>query len=1144
MTTASSGITGLLQSIGQYRKKYYQNQLLKGALISVALLLALFLAINALEYFGRFPSVVRGGLLFGYVAAFCMTLYYWVLKPLIHLSGLKKPLSDEAAARQIGQHFPEVGDKLINTLQLTRLPASDLIEASVRQKSSQLLIVRFSDAITFRENNKYLKYTAYPIAAVAMILLFNPSFFTTSSERILHFNTHYNDAPFTFQLENESMKAFRNENFTVKLNLEGNALPQAVYLVLNGTRFKLNTDGPRSHSYTFKNLQRDLAFHFDAAGYQSSTFRIQVIERPSLLSFDVNLHYPAYLRKPAESLNNAGNLTVPEGTRIEWQFKTAATRGLGVRFDTDSVRHEAKSARNGQYTLAQTVRKSSPYQLLLHNDDLPEGEALNYYVNVIPDQHPELSMENFQDTTLYNYLVAGGSISDDYGFTRLSLFYTVYRDGDTDDSKKTPEHLEIPFNKLVNTQSFYFQWYLDSLQLNPGDRIEYYAQVWDNDGVNGPKSTRSRPLQFEIPGKSQIEAEIDRSVQETQEQIEKTLNKAKSLEKDLENLENRLKTNNELDFQERKQAEDILKKREELLQEIQTLQEKNSISNDKSRQFDQQSESVRKKMDELQKLMDDLLNEENTSLYQELQKLLEQKQSERMAKLLERLRNKERNTEKELERTLNLFKKLQLEQKMEQTSKNLEELAGKQEELAEETSEPRNEKDPAGKEGTKEDPENKDAEKDTDTENNDGSNQQDHEKNESLIEKQDAIKTEFERIREELEKLEQLGEEIQQPVDTQQEEQNNAAEQMKNSKSELSQRQNQKAAQSQKKAAQSMRNMSQQMQQNMQDSQTMQLQEDMDALRDILENLLTLSFDQEQLMKDFRGVSLSDPRFVALGQQQLKLQDDAKIVEDSLYALANRVLQIQSFITRELNDMKFHMDESVKSIKDRQLAQVTSRQQFAMTSMNNLALMLSDIFRQMQQAMAMAMMMPGASGKEPQSGQSPGEMQQQLNSQMREMGKGSQPGEGRGGNRSEQLARMAAEQAAIRELLQKLLDDQKGTAFGQQYGKELQEMMEQMDKSETEIVNKRVSQELIKRNEELVTRLLESEKALREQDEDDKRKGETARQIQRQPPAAFEEYIKSKEQQTELLRTVPANFAPFYKRETDAYFQKYQGTSR
>ena len=335
-----------------------------------------------------------------------------------------------------------------------------------------------------------------------------------------------------------------------------------------------------------------------------------------------------------------------------------------------------------------------------------------------------------------------------------------------------------------------------------------------------------------------------------------------------------------------------------------------------------------------------------------------------------------------------------------------------------------------------------------------------------------------------------------------------------------------------------MKKMSKSMQEAMEAAEMEQMQENLDALRDILENLITLSFDQEALMKDFRGVSLQDPRFIKLGQQQLKLKDDAKVVEDSLYALANRVVQIQSFITRELNDMRSYMDESVKGIKDRQINVATSKQQFSMTSMNNLALMLSDVFKQMQEQMAMAMPGSGKGKKGKQKGEKPGigEMQEKLNGEMKQLGQGQ---EGKG-NSSEKLARMAAEQAAIRKMVQDLMESQKGTEVGKQMGKELQEIAEKMDETETDLVNKKITPDLIKRNQEITTRLLESEKAMKEQDEDEQRKAQSAKQNPRQPPAAFEKYIRDKEKQTELLRTIPPAFSPFYKREVDTYFRKYQ----
>ena len=526
MTPFNPAMEGLLLRIQEYRQKYYQNRLLKGIIFSLALLLTVFLFFNTLEYFGRFSSAVRGMLFFGFLAVLVFSFFQWVVQPLIHLSGLKKPISDEDAALQIGNYFPEIGDKLVNTLQLRNLSGtqSDLIEASIRQKSGQLLIVKFSDAIRFNENKKRIQYAIYPLAAIAAILLFNPSFFTSSSDRIIHFQKNYTYAPFSFLIENKNLKAFRNEDFVLKLKLKGEALPQAVYLVQNGTRFKLNQDDTDNFSFTFKNLQRDVAFSFDAAGFVSDDYRITVAERPSLLSFDVNLHYPAYLNKPAEGLNNVGNVSVPEGTTIEWNFNTSSTNSLGIRFENDSALYAGKEKDGEHFEIRRSVRRSAQYQVLLKNNESENADKIGYFINVIPDKFPVMNLENFQDTTLYNYLVLGGSISDDYGFSQLKMFYSIKRENEK--APSPAKSIPIPFNKTVNTQSFFFQWYVDSLKLAPGDKIEYYAQVWDNDGVNGAKSARSRSIQFTVPSKDQMEAEIKKSEQETENQMQSAMKKA------------------------------------------------------------------------------------------------------------------------------------------------------------------------------------------------------------------------------------------------------------------------------------------------------------------------------------------------------------------------------------------------------------------------------------------------------------------------------------------------------------------------------------------------------------------------------------------------------------------------------------------
>ncbi|HSI89563.1 MAG TPA: hypothetical protein VK927_00530, partial [Adhaeribacter sp.] len=165
---------------------------------------------------------------------------------------------------------------------------------------------------------------------------------------------------------------------------------------------------------------------------------------------------------------------------------------------------------------------------------------------------------------------------------------------------------------------------------------------------------------------------------------------------------------------------------------------------------------------------------------------------------------------------------------------------------------------------------------------------------------------------------------------------------MNDAKESLQKNQNKKAGKAQKSAAGKMDKMAKKMEESKQSSDMDQAQENLDDLRAILENLLKLSFDQEELMKSFRSVNQSDPRFVALGQQQLKLKDDAKMIQDSLYALAKRVFQIQSFVTREVGNMNQQINSSLQEIKERNVGKATGHQQMAMTSINNLALMLND----------------------------------------------------------------------------------------------------------------------------------------------------------------------------------------------------------
>lgn len=139
-----------------------------------------------------------------------------------------------------------------------------------------------------------------------------------------------------------------------------------------------------------------------------------------------------------------------------------------------------------------------------------------------------------------------------------------------------------------------------------------------------------------------------------------------------------------------------------------------------------------------------------------------------------------------------------------------------------------------------------------------------------------------------------------------------------------------------------------------------------------------------------------------------------------------------------------------------------------------------------------------------------------------------------GQGQSEQLAKMAAQQEALRRQMQQIMDKIKKDG-GSNPGGNITEMMEQ---TENDIVNKRITQETMKRQQDIMTKLLESEKAEREREQDEQRKSNEAKNQQISNPSQFLEYKRLKEKEMELLQTLPPSLTPYYKEKVNNYFNQ------
>jgi len=1103
----------LLLKLDVFIRKYYKNQMIRGILYCLAIIFFTYLVVTLAEYFGRFSIAMRTFLFWSFIGGVLFVIGKFLLLPLSKIFRLGTIISHEQAAQIIGKHFPHVQDKLLNTLQLKSMSIegdNSLIEASIAQKISELRPVPFSSAIDFRENRKYLKWVLPPVSIVLILLFAAPSILTKPTERLIkHGQIVAEEAPFTIRVTNENLTTPENRDYTVNIELNGAEIPEKVYVMIGSQQFQLEKQSAISFTHTFKNVQSDVAFAFNANGFLSDQYELKVIPAPRLLDFGISLNFPTYLKRAGENIQNTGDLVVPEGTQVQWNFNTQNNDRLLLHFGDSTYTLPTGGDRA---SFRQTAVQSAGYSIQTSNQYIPLGDSIHYRIQVIPDLHPSISMQEEKDSTSFQWAYFTGEVKDDYGFRRLTFNYRLSK-RNNEPAQDNLHTIDLPINTEATGDIFFHSWNLGELGILPGDVFTYYFEIWDNDGFRGSKSATTGEREYHVPTEEELEKNIEQQNEDIKDKLEESVKEAKDIEKQLEELQRQLLDKQDMNWQDKKKLEELLKRQQELQKQVEEIQEQNQQKNKQENEFNQPNEKLQEKQKQLEQLMEQVMTPELQQLMEEMQRLMEELNKEEIQKELDKMDLTNEDMEKELDRALEQFKQLEFEQKMEKTIEKLDKLAEEQEKLANES-----------------------EQKDT--------------KSEDLKSKQDSLNKEFDELKKELDELKKLNEELENPngmPDTDSQEQEIDQDQKKSS-DELSKSKKSNASKSQKSAAKKMQEMADQMQMAMDSQEQEQQEEDMESLRALLENIITLSFDQESLMNNFGKIDSKDPNYNRLGQTQRKLKDDAKMVEDSLFALSKRVPQVSAAVNREINLVNENMDKALMSIPDRRTPEITSSQQYVMTSFNNLALMLDEALKQMQMQQQSSNSKPGSgscnkpggSGNKPKpsAGQLK-KMQEGLSKQLEEMkkqGKNQGKNNSQGQQMSKQLAEMAAKQAAIRKAVEEKAAELNQDGSGN--GNELKQIAKEMEQLQKDIVNNQITEESVRRQRDIEIRLLKAEEAELTRDRDNERKSNEARDYPVSNPMKYEEYMRKKQQETELLKTVPPTLKPYYKEKVNSYFIK------
>ena len=1136
----------ILHAIEGFIRKYYKSRIIRGSLWTVGIVVAVFLVVVAVEHWGWLPSVGRGLLFWSSVAVLTACVGLLIVLPWAKMKGIARHRMNRAeAARIIGHHFPEVSDRLLNLLQLidtqqTEASEEDsLLLAAIEQKSAELHPVPMLQAVNLRDNLKYLKYALPPLAVLLLLLIFWPHAVAEPTRRIVNYQTFYErPAPFRFVVLNENLSAMRGDDFELLITTEGEAHPADVQLLIDGRSYtmqKLHRSQftQDTFTYRFRHLSRSQSFSLEGGGVSSTNYELQVLPVPAVVSFTLRLSYPSYTGRHADTLVGIGDAAVPEGTVATWHFQTR---------DADSLRFAVDSAEgilygvgaSGRATVQQRVSHSLDYSFcVMHRQELRAqswllnaSDTLHYTLTAIPDAAPMIEVEEVIDSLHPDRRLFRGTVKDDYGFSRLVFRHTL--------ADSTAEE-DIALQEGLSAQPFYFSFNIAELDLRPGNDLQYYFEVYDNDAIHGPKSTRSRAFEIRIPSEEELDEQLSANSTQAQEQAQMSVSELQQLQEEINTLMQRLVDKKELDWQDRKTLEELARKQEQVRSQLQQVRSQLQENARIEQKYRQQSEQLMEKQRELERLMNEVMDAQMKQTMAEIEKMMKQLDKQKVQEELDRLKTDNAELERQLDQNIELMKRLELEKRVEQTVQKMDKLADEQRTLSQQT---------------------------------ENSNKSDREQ---LQQKQQELNEQYHQLQQELKEIQDQYKEMGDDFKVSQQLQQQVEEEQRSATDKLRKGDNKDASDLQQQAADDMEKLAEAIAEAQVDVEQQSLAEDAEMIRHLLKDLITLSFNQEGLIADVNAVQIQDPKYQEIIAGQNRVREDFRMVQDSLQGIARRQVQVASAITRDVAQVNSNISLSLNGLLNMNQSfygnyrntQSARPMQYSMTSLNNLALVLAESLDQMQNQMRQNMQKKGSgqcknpgSGNNPakQSGKGKGkmsaksmkQMQEELNKQMEALKKqldqqGQQGGQrhqiGQSQQMSEELARMAAEQEQIRRMMQQYGQELKEANGGdKKLAREIDQLLRQMEQTEQDLVNRTITRQTLQRQQQIMTRLLEHEHAEMQREREQRRESREGHELYSQPsPAELERYLRQAAPTADQLRTLPPQFTPFYRQKAQDY---------
>ncbi len=1067
------------------KKNLFITALTKLQIVATGIIILLFILINA-ELVFRFSSTVRTTLFFIFVITSVVGFFVLVVLPALKEYFSYRENEHSKAAQSIGRFFPSIKDELLNSLQLFRdkenfLFSQELAIAAFSSIYKKVEPVNFSSALTFEQPKRQMKYffTSLLIFIVSLISFQN---FQQAAQQFFDYRTEFlPPQKFYFLVSPGNTKITKGADVTVSVSITGNNLlkwnaPTTISLFYKDeteAKFKsesLSADSTGKFSFLLSGVRNRTEYYCSAEGIESEKFVIEVVDKPVLQAFSLTVTPPAYSKLPVMQMQDNGNITTLFGSTISLRLQASKFLKSAFLFFDDSTKLKMNTS-GVNASVSFSARQEKNYQIMIEDELGNQNTSpVSYSIKLQSDAAPSiniLSPNKNIDLGDDQRLPLLLSIADDFGFTKLLLHYRL-----SASRYETPQEkyqsIEIPVTKENVEQEIRYIWNLSPLSLATEDVLTYYLEVFDNDNISGPKSAKTNSFTVRLPSLDEILAKTDKKQDQVEHDLKKTLKEAEELKKDLDKINKELKQDKkEITWEEKEKIEQTLNKFEELQNIAEEIKKDFAENKDELQKHNLLSKETLDKFMELQKMFDEFSSDEMKKAMEKLQQKLQSLDRKQIQQALENMQFDEESFRKGIERTLNLLKRVQIEQKIDQLVKRTDDVSKKQNDLQQKTEQ-------------------------ADLENK---NQRD-----DAAKQQEQLSDDIQKMKDELKQLEKLMSELKDMPKDEVEKLQQELEDQKNDElseqasDDIQKGEKKKAKQKQMKLSQNMQGMKKKMQKLQQEMEQQNQMEVFAELMKSLNNIISLSKDQEEAKQNSRdNFQSSQMNKQAVAQDEIK--SNLEKVLSQMNQLSQKTFAITPEMGKTLGNAHKQMDNALEGLQNRNQSQTIAGQSEAMSSLNQAAMMMKNMMDQMMQSggqggsgmMSMMQQLQQMSGQQMGLNNLTQMLQKGMNGQLTPEQQG-------------QLQRLAQQQEMIKKSLDELNREAKESGQSKKIPSNLDETLKQMQEVIADMKSEKLSDEIIQKQERILSRLLDAQRSMNERDFEKERESKSGTAGQRTSP--------------------------------------------